>query len=132
MALLSALSAGDYVIWLWLKRQPRLPCCAALARERASGAAPPARGLPLTPNPKPWHAQRRCYWLLEGDDHVVLVHYLAAKPDGARALRMGSQGSLALEAPAPGALGEPGLLQGAQVHAQHRMLAGPRHTGVAR
>ncbi len=24
--------------------------------------------------------QRRCYWLLEGDDSIVLVHYLAANP----------------------------------------------------
>lgn len=25
-------------------------------------------------------AQRRCYWLLEGDDNVVLVHYLSSNP----------------------------------------------------
>ncbi|KAK9825844.1 hypothetical protein WJX81_002837 [Elliptochloris bilobata] len=56
--------------------------------------------------------QRRCYWLLEGDDHVVLVHYLVAKPDGARALRMGSQG--ALDAVASTGACEPGSLQGAQ------------------
>lgn len=24
--------------------------------------------------------QRRCYWLLEGDDIVVLVHYLSSNP----------------------------------------------------
>lgn len=24
--------------------------------------------------------QRRCYWLLEGDDNVVLVHYLSSNP----------------------------------------------------
>jgi len=24
--------------------------------------------------------QRRCYWLLDGDDNVVLVHYLSSNP----------------------------------------------------
>ena len=24
--------------------------------------------------------QRRCYWLLEGNDNVVLVHYLSSNP----------------------------------------------------
>ena len=60
--------------------------------------------------------QRRCYWLLDGDDHVVMVHYLVAKPDGARALRVGSQGALDVAAASAGAGAcEPGGLQSAQV-----------------
>ncbi|KAK9809816.1 hypothetical protein WJX73_009573 [Symbiochloris irregularis] len=35
--------------------------------------------------------QRRCYWLLEGEDHIVLVHYLNAMAAGNRA-RQGSAG----------------------------------------
>jgi hypothetical protein len=105
-----------------------LRCAGAGARVRGGIAG--QRAAP-DPNPKTWRAQRRCYWLLEGDDHVVLVHYLAAKPDGARALRMGSQGSLALEAPAPGALGESGLLQGAQVHTRPHAGRASAHQGRA-
>jgi hypothetical protein len=30
--------------------------------------------------------QRRCYWLLDGDDNVVLVHYLSSVPHANRAM----------------------------------------------
>ena len=30
--------------------------------------------------------QRRCYWLLDGDDNVVLVHYLSSIPHANRAM----------------------------------------------
>ena len=38
-----------------------------------------------------WHShlfdpQRRCYWLLDGDDNVVLVHYLSSIPHANRAM----------------------------------------------
>ena len=73
--------------------------------------------------------QRRCYWLLDGDDHVVLVHYLVAKPDGARALRVGSQGALDVAAASTGtAACEAGGLQSAQVaHNPVCFLAGQRN-----
>jgi len=53
-------------------------------------------------SPPPSPSQRRCYWLLDGDEGLVLVHYLSvAPPPSSRGPAGAAAGALARSASAP-------------------------------